>query len=60
MKRAELVMRLKALGWSFDRMSGANHELWRHASKRHHLIIRTSAILPAATAERLLEEAERG
>lgn len=55
MRRAEL----KALGWSFDRMSGSRHEVWRHPTNRHLLILPCMDLLNEYTAARLLEQAER-
>ncbi len=58
-KRTELETRLKALGWFPVGPSGANHIKWEHAKKAHKLYVRQTAIIPAATAERILEEARR-
>jgi len=58
-KRTELEARLKALGWFPAGPSGGNHVKWAHAKKAYKLYMRQTAIIPAATAERILEEAGR-
>jgi predicted RNA binding protein YcfA (HicA-like mRNA interferase family) len=59
MRRSELIARLVALGWHFDRMSGSRHELWRHPTKRDLLFVPTSDIVAVATAEGILDKAVR-
>lgn len=57
MKRTELEAKLAALGWFPVGPSGANHVKWAHRKMAHKLYVRQTAILPAATAQRILEEA---
>lgn len=32
-KYREIVDKLRALGWSFDRHAAGSHEIWRHAAE---------------------------
>lgn len=58
-KRADLEAELIELGWHPQGPSGANHIKWAHPDKLHRVYVRQVAIIPNATAERILEEAGR-
>jgi len=54
MKRAYLERILTKLGWLPIGPSGVNHVAWAHPRKLHRLYVRQTAIIPVATAERIL------
>ena len=59
MRREGLEDQLRVLGWFPVGPSGANHVKWAHPRKLHQLYVRQVSIIPLATAERILTEAQR-
>lgn len=35
----DVVLRLRTLGWAFDRHAAGSHEIWRHASSGRKLTV---------------------
>ncbi len=58
MRRSDLVEKLRNLGWiETTEASGVNHTIWTRRGRR--LAVPTYELIYDATAERLVEQAER-
>ncbi len=54
----EVVRRLRALGWEFDRQGPGSHELWRHAATGRKVTIpRHAKDMAEGTLRTILREA---
>jgi hypothetical protein len=59
MRRTELEQRLRELGREpTNETSGANHDVWRHPSRRRAIYVRRVDFINDHTASRILDGAE--
>ncbi len=58
-KYRQIVQKLRALGWSFDRHAAGSHEIWRHAvTGRKVTVPHHAKDMPEGTLRAILREAE--